>query len=362
MPQQRPAFSWLLIAVKGSKIIAVLKSVQVFKILLSLASMLLSVIVYGLTLGIWFGVGLVGMLFIHEMGHVIALRQKHLPASLPVFIPFLGAAIFAPNMGDRATEAYVGYGGPFVGSIAALACFGLWAALGGTSDLLLVISYIGVYINLFNLIPISPLDGGRITQAIGVWFKYIGAVLAILLVIESNEPGMIFLLIIMLEAFEFSMFGRSLVAICLWLTMLVLFAAGYNSQVFLIDFVDAMIGGLITALYVARDMSRANAVLETHEGLRLVQINVAADLHMPMEQASLTPIQRGWFQRMRFAYTHQSDRSARTQERAMPPVKTRIFWLAAYLGLALVLGVTIATQNAYLPVHMQPQPERHSVG
>jgi Zn-dependent protease len=303
------------------------------------------VMLYGLALGIWFSVGLVAMLFIHEIGHVIALRRKHLPTALPVFIPFLGAAIFAPNLGDRATEAYVGYGGPLVGSIAAIACFGLWAVSGGTSDLLLVISYAGVYINLLNLLPISPLDGGRICQAIGGWFTYIGIALTGFLVVESGEAGMMILLIIMLDSLVFSSFGRrSLIAIYLWVAMLILFTAGYRSEFVWVDVLDATFGAAITASYMWRDWSLALAEFKIYERFR-----------RHVTDADLPPVPRDWFQRLRFAaQLNVTDSFDGATQRIMPPVRTRLYWLMAYLGLVLVLGVTVAVETAYLPRHMQP--------
>jgi|SRR3989344_7938443 len=128
--------------------------------------MAVSAFAYAFLLGPWFGIGLVVLLLIHEMGHVIALRLRGYESSTPVFIPFLGAAIFAPKFTDRDNEAFVGYGGPLLGSIGAVALFAVWFFLPTDSvaaQLVLITSYFGVYLNLFNMIPISPLDGGRIT-------------------------------------------------------------------------------------------------------------------------------------------------------------------------------------------------------
>lgn len=339
--------SWLLVATKGANLLAVLKSIKILKVLLSFVSMVASVITYGLTLGWGFGVGLVLMLFIHEMGHVIALRRKHLPASLPVFIPFLGAAIFAPDMGDRATEAYVGYGGPFIGSIAALACFGLWAALGGTSDLLLSISYLGVYLNLFNLLPISPLDGGRITQIVGDWFKYLGAALAIGLVVESGEAGMIFLLIVMLDGFPFGLFVRPLAALCLCLAMLGLFALGYSAESVWVQALDVWAGGLLLGFYVLSDWNRAKIELRNHDQIRQYALATAQD--DALIARVFPPVPEGWLQRLRFARNNRRPVESEPK-RPLPPVRTRIGWLAAYVSLAMVLAVTIVVQTGYLPV------------
>jgi Zn-dependent protease len=351
MAKDSKRFTWMLVAFKFSKILAVLKSIQMFKVLLSVASMLLSVIVYGLTLGFWFGVGFVAMLFIHEMGHVIALRRKHLPSSLPVFIPFVGAAIFAPDMGDRATEAYVGYGGPLLGSIAAIACFGLWAVTGATSDLLLVISYVGVYINLFNLIPISPLDGGHITQVVGGWFKYIGAALAVGLVVYSGQPGMIFLLILMLDSFEFPLFGRAAAASTLLCVMFGLMITGYSPEI-VVDLIDGTVASLITAMYVYRDWRRVSREWEYLAMSR--RIGGYVD-----EYATDFPSSADDFRtRLRFAQMREAVYRPAEPQRAFPSARTRGRWFVAYIALAVVLSGTIAVQNAYLPTQMKPPTNR----
>src|SRR5882672_1982327 len=134
----------ITVLLKSSKLIAILKVAKFTKLLVTATSMLISMLAYGWVYGPLFGVAIIAMLFIHEMGHVIAMWQKGVKTSAPVFIPFLGAAIFAPNLGDRATEAYIGYGGPLLGSIGALICMGLW--LITDSPLLLVTAFLGIYL------------------------------------------------------------------------------------------------------------------------------------------------------------------------------------------------------------------------
>ena len=87
-----------------------------------------------------------------------------------MFIPFVGAWIQLKDQPHNAeTEAYVGLGGPLLGTLGALACYFVARSTG--SDLLLALSYAGFFINLFNLIPLSPFDGGRITAVLSprVW-------------------------------------------------------------------------------------------------------------------------------------------------------------------------------------------------
>ena len=187
-----PFWPFVLLA-KSAKLLKVAKAIKLLKfskILITFFSMTLSVFVYAFMRGPWFSMGFVLMLFIHEMGHVIAMRHKGYPASAPVFIPLLGAVIFAPAFKNAEEEAYIGYGGPLLGGLAALALFGLWAILPAQHPLLLMISYSAAFLNLFNLIPIRPLDGGRVTRIVGRWFKWIGVAGLILLLVVIKDPVM----------------------------------------------------------------------------------------------------------------------------------------------------------------------------
>jgi Zn-dependent protease len=132
----------------------------VFK-LKTFATMLLSVAVYATEWGWAFAGGFVLLIFIHEAGHAIAMHREGIPASAPVFIPFVGAFIaMRGRPRDAYVEAKVAIGGPLLGSLAAWATLaaGLWSG----QALLVALGHVGVLLNLFNLIPVSPLDGGRI--------------------------------------------------------------------------------------------------------------------------------------------------------------------------------------------------------
>jgi Zn-dependent protease len=152
-------------------LILLLSGAKLGKVAVSIGSMLLTIWVYAAFYGLPFAAGFVGMILIHEMGHYMAAQQRGLDVGLPAFIPFVGAWInLREQPHDSETEAYVAYAGPFVGTLAAFAAY-FWARQTG-SDLWMAISYSGFMINLFNLIPVSPLDGGRITQVLSprIWF------------------------------------------------------------------------------------------------------------------------------------------------------------------------------------------------
>lgn len=185
--KKSPIGSWLaglgiLLVTFGSKLKALIPLLKVGKFLPTLLTMILSIWTYTLIWPFQVAFGLVMMIFIHEMGHVLAAKQKGLPASAPAFIPFVGALIMLKKQPqDAATEAFVALGGPLLGTIGALGCWvlGFWTG----EAYYYVIAYIGFFLNLFNLVPIHPLDGGRIVVAISRWFWVLGLILGLALIV-----------------------------------------------------------------------------------------------------------------------------------------------------------------------------------
>jgi len=141
------------------------------------------------------GTGFLLLILIHEMGHVLAMRYYRLSASPPIFIPFVGALINLRQPPQNAkVEAIVGIGGPALGTLGAILCYGLFLATD--SPLLLILSFWGFAINLFNMLPLPPLDGGRITAAVSPWIWLVGLGLLILLILASGFRSFLLLLIL----------------------------------------------------------------------------------------------------------------------------------------------------------------------
>src|SRR5689334_24049125 len=152
-----------------------------------LVSFLISAGAYTLFWGWQFGVGLVLLLLVHEMGHVIQLRREGIPASAPMFIPFMGAVVAMRELPKNAyVEAKVGLAGPVLGSAGALVT--LIVAEQMNSNLLRALAYTGFLLNLFNLIPVVPLDGGRAVSALHPAFWGVGLVLLALLAYVYQSP------------------------------------------------------------------------------------------------------------------------------------------------------------------------------
>jgi Zn-dependent protease len=165
------------------------------KLLTTGGTMLLSLGVYALIWGWRYAAGFIVLLFCHEMGHYIAARQRGLNVGAPTFIPFVGAWINLKEQPMNAeTEAYVAMAGPLAGTVAALACYFL--ARSEDSTLLLAISYSGFFLNLFNLIPVPPLDGGRMTGVVSRKFWMLGAPALVGLFLWRPSPMLILIAIL----------------------------------------------------------------------------------------------------------------------------------------------------------------------
>src|SRR5437899_5661603 len=149
-------------------------------------TMILSIAAYAMMWGVWFAVGFVLLIFVHELGHLLAARKCGLKVGAPVFIPFMGAFIAlkeAPR--DAWIEAQVGIGGPMLGALGAAACEMIHLVTG--QPLFRALAYTGFFLNLFNLAPVGFLDGGRIVTALSPWLWVVGLViLAVLTVLHPN--------------------------------------------------------------------------------------------------------------------------------------------------------------------------------
>ncbi|SDQ17134.1 site-2 protease family protein [Virgibacillus salinus] len=173
---------WLLVLLKVGKFA-------------TLASMFVSLWAYAIFFGWKFAIALVYLIFIHEMGHLVAAKMKNIPTSPAVFIPFLGAAIgIDPKKIDNAkTEFFVAYGGPLAGLISIIPAFALYTTTGDPYWALVI--QLGALINLFNLFPVSPLDGGRIVSVLSPNIWLVGLLVLIPILFISPDPILILIFI-----------------------------------------------------------------------------------------------------------------------------------------------------------------------
>lgn len=169
------------------------------KLLTTSGTMLVSIAAYSFIWGWKFALGFVLLLFVHEMGHVIQLRREGIEASAPMFIPFLGAAVMAKSLGDDATaEARVGLAGPILGTLGCLALLPL--AWSSGDDFWYALIFTGLFLNLFNLLPVVPLDGGRAMAALSPWMWFVG--LGAMALLAFVYPNPVILLILLLAGYE----------------------------------------------------------------------------------------------------------------------------------------------------------------
>jgi Zn-dependent protease len=176
-------------------LLALLVAGKLGKVLFSAGSMLLSMVIYAQLFGWKYAAGFVLLLLVHEMGHYIAARQRGLAVGLPTFIPFVGAWISLKNQRlDAETAAFVGMAGPLLGSTGAFVVY--LAALQFQLNWLLAIAYAGFVLNLFNLIPVVPLDGGHVVAVISPKLWIVGIPLLVALFLWRPNPLLIIVAIL----------------------------------------------------------------------------------------------------------------------------------------------------------------------
>lgn len=154
---------------KGKYILGALKLTK----MAPLASMVLSVGAYTMFFGFPYACGIVGLILVHETGHALVMMRYGMPFSPMVFIPFMGAVITTKDQPrDAWQDAMIAFGGPALGSAGAMG-----VAVGASmtdSQLLYALADFGYMINLFNLLPIGDMDGGRIAGALSPYFGVAG--------------------------------------------------------------------------------------------------------------------------------------------------------------------------------------------
>src|SRR6202162_1428145 len=161
-------------------------------LLFTVVSTGVTALIYAQLFGWAFGVGIVLLILIHESGHVVVAPIRGMPVPLPVMIPFLGAFVSMKQQPRTvAQESIMAIGGPVLGSIAAGLCYLGYLSLAdsSTGQLLRALAYFGFLINLFNLIPLTPLDGGRVTSLLSKWFNVAGLVIAAGLLLFETQKG-----------------------------------------------------------------------------------------------------------------------------------------------------------------------------
>jgi Zn-dependent protease len=200
-PRKRRGLGGLAVAAAAvaAKFKAILLFLPKLKLLTTSGTMLISIAAYTLIWGLPFAAGFVLLLLVHEMGHVIQLRREGVKATAPVFIPFLGAAVGMKEMPrDALAEARVGLAGPVLGTLGTMVPAAIGLATG--SHFWLALAFVGFFLNLFNLAPVLPLDGGRAMAAMAPWMWFAG--FAAMIAATVVWPNPILILILLLGGME----------------------------------------------------------------------------------------------------------------------------------------------------------------
>jgi len=162
-------------------------------------------LIYAQLFGWAFGVGIVLLILVHESGHVVVARIMGMPVTLPVMIPFLGAFVSMKQQPRTvAQESVMAIGGPILGTVAAGLCYLGYLAMpdSSTGQLLRALAYFGFLINLFNLVPVTPLDGGRVLSVLSKWFNVAGLAIAAGLLLFGNFRSPVLFLVLIFGAFS----------------------------------------------------------------------------------------------------------------------------------------------------------------
>ncbi len=310
-------------------------------------SMLVSVFAYAWLTRNWaIGVGLVVMIFIHEIGHVLAAKQKGLPVSLPVFIPFLGAFIaMKKNPRDAVTEAYIAFGGPLLGTAGALVCYLLGDITNNIT--LLVVAYVGFFLNLINLLPIHPLDGGRISTAVTRWLWLVGLIGGIIVVWYMES--IIFFIIWALFAWDlYQKYGKNQQKKTITMPLQLripaeylrshgIFIPGEEHQKTLAFQTFSSIADRAQTLEVFWDTLGVRESITFEKQILVNSVKVVRIKHLPGEGLPLTHI---------VAYCEMNGASHESDRYYDVPVQTRWTYGIVYLGLASFLGLMLYVINA----------------
>jgi Zn-dependent protease len=166
--------------------------------ILSFGSIFVSIWFYALFFGWKFGVVFVLLILVHEMGHYLTFRNFGTAVSLPLFIPGLGAFVSSPMTSDPARNAVAALMGPVFGVAAAALCWGYGIAT--VQPFWVAAAYVGFFLNLFNLIPAFPFDGGRVAGAIDgrIWLVGVALLVGWVVVFRHFTPFTLLILIFVL--------------------------------------------------------------------------------------------------------------------------------------------------------------------
>lgn len=173
-------------ALATAAVVLATKFAVVLKLLLPSWTFLLSLFFYVAFFGWRLGIVILFVLAAHELGHYFAYRAYGLSARLPVFVPFFGAYTVGAVAPDLEEDAYIALAGPLTGLALAAACYGVGIATG--DRFWFACADISAFLNLFNMIPVLPFDGGRVIGAVWPPLWIVGVIVFIAAAVWLHVP------------------------------------------------------------------------------------------------------------------------------------------------------------------------------
>ncbi|WP_200880535.1 site-2 protease family protein [Clostridium drakei] len=174
-----------------------IKKLNIKKILLNILMVSLIVLLLGFVINFKYSVGYLFVLIIHESGHYIMAKFLKLDVAFGGFTPF-GAYVIHEDTKNCKENALIAMAGPLFGGILGLIYYIVYYVTGDYT--FLALTFTSIILNLANLIPVSPLDGGQIVEAISPILCYMGFPFLIYLFISVNRLKSKLLLIFIMLA------------------------------------------------------------------------------------------------------------------------------------------------------------------
>ncbi len=165
-------------------------------------SPILTIGFYAVLFGLPYAAAIFVILVIHEMGHWVWMKALGLEPKMPVFLPFIAYVAMTKLPPDEATRAWVAIAGPLVGGVGSVLLF--WFGVQNNNSWMMAAGNTGFFLNLFQLVPAMPFDGGFIIKAISKWLLIPGVAILIGLTVLFKSPLLFFIAIISIV----SLFGE----------------------------------------------------------------------------------------------------------------------------------------------------------
>ncbi len=273
---------------KASDWVKVLKASKALELVVMLFSGTISTVAYSFTMGFWLATGFVVVLGFHEFGHYAAARFAGLRPRMWMFIPFFGAIMGLPDVKGRNQEAIIAFGGPLLGGVISILIFVSWLLCAQlvspqVSQVWYTVGIISTVLNLFNLIPLSPLDGGRITQATSWHFpkilRFVGFGALVALSFYFREASMLLVFILVIDEVRMSMARRFHTAALLCACMPVLALLGWHTAYWWQDLMYFFV-----AIYFVRQYYKVWRLAE-QKGIMMIPVHEWRNHPLPKKEA-----------------------------------------------------------------------------